>query len=223
MWVKICGITSSADALAAAEAGADAIGLNLIGGPRRIDAHQAEEIIACLPQLIRPVALIGLDDEGHEELLAWLRRTRVRHLQLYGRITAEKLTSLCEEGFNGSPVVTVEDESFAERAVEKLGTTVLEIAEAIVLDTFHPTQAGGTGISFCWDWVAKAHQAGRLAGWPPIVLAGGLRSDNVAEAVRIVHPYGVDVSSGVEIDGSPGKKDAAKMRAFVHFARPADQ
>ena len=224
MWVKICGITSAADALAASEAGADFIGLNLVAGPRQIDVPRAEEIVGCLPPLINPVVLIGLDDEGRAaQLLEWLKGTRVRHLQVYGEVTAKKVSSLCDDGFAVWPVLAVEDESFAEQAVKTLGRAGLELADAIVLDAYDPARAGGTGVSFCWEWVAQARQADWLMDWPPIVLAGGLRPDNVAEAVRIVRPDGVDVSSGVEIEGSPGKKDAEKMRAFVHLAKSADQ
>ncbi len=86
---------------------------------------------------------------------------------------------------------------------------------AILLDTAHENKLGGTGQSFNWHWIAEARAAGELAGLPPIILAGGLTPDNVADAIRIAQPYAVDVSSGVEVVGKPGIKDPIKMRDFI--------
>jgi phosphoribosylanthranilate isomerase len=90
-----------------------------------------------------------------------------------------------------------------------------------VVDTYDPAKAGGTGTPFPWDWVAAARDGGARAGWPPIILAGGLRPENVAEAIREVRPYGVDVSSGVELAGTPGRKDVHQVKAFISHARRA--
>jgi phosphoribosylanthranilate isomerase len=93
---------------------------------------------------------------------------------------------------------------------------------AFVLDTASKTQLGGTGQSFNWHWIAEARAAGELTGLPPIILAGGLTPDNVADAIRIVRPYAVDVSSGVEVPGKPGIKDPLKLRDFIQAVRAAD-
>ena len=92
---------------------------------------------------------------------------------------------------------------------------------AILLDAASPSQLGGTGQSFNWHWIAEAREAGELDGLPPIILAGGLNPDNVAEAIRIARPYAVDVSSGVEVPGKPGIKDPIKMRDFIQAVHGA--
>jgi phosphoribosylanthranilate isomerase len=92
---------------------------------------------------------------------------------------------------------------------------------AYVLDTASPEKLGGTGQTFNWNWIAEARAAGELEGLPPIILAGGLTPENVAEAIRIARPYAVDVSSGVEVPGKPGIKDPVKMRDFIQAAQSA--
>jgi phosphoribosylanthranilate isomerase len=93
---------------------------------------------------------------------------------------------------------------------------------ALVLDTAVPGHLGGTGQSFNWHWIAEARAAGELDGLPPIILAGGLNPDNVADAIRIARPWAVDVSSGVEVPGKPGIKDPFRMRDFIQAVRAAD-
>lgn len=221
MRVKICGITNSADARAAAEAGADAIGLNFVGGPRQIAEGPAAEILRSLPPMVTPVALVRLEGGRlADSLVEFLGRYWVSHLQLYGAATAELLDALARDGFQTMLVIAVRGPDFAReaacwRACRAGGP------RAVVLDAYHPEKEGGTGGVFKWDWIPAAARTGALEGWPPIVLAGGLRPENVAEAVRVVRPYAVDVSSGVEVDGAPGLKDAARIRKFVENARAA--
>jgi phosphoribosylanthranilate isomerase len=219
--VKICGITNLPDALAAVDAGADALGLNFVGGPRRIDIDTAASILQGLPPLVTPVALVRLEDGVVPRAVQpLLTEFRVRHLQVYGTLTPAGLTHLTRQRFVVMPVMPVRDEEFEAGAREWLATGA-ERPGAIVLDAFDPSREGGTGLTFPWAWLAAARAAGRLAAWPPIVLAGGLRSANVGEAVRIVQPYAVDVSSGVEFEGQSGRKDPQLMRAFVMAARSA--
>ena len=92
----------------------------------------------------------------------------------------------------------------------------------LLLDTASAEKLGGTGKAFDWNWIAEARAAGELDGLPPLILAGGLTPDNVADAIRIARPYAVDVSSGVEVAGRPGIKDPIKMRDFIHAVRGAD-
>lgn len=220
--IKICGITTIEDAVAAAAAGADAIGLNFVGGPRELDLARAREILPHVPALVTPVALVRLE-QGRlsDALVELLGEFWVSYLQVYGALTRAALADLRREGFRPMPVVAVKEASFASGAAEWLSEVPDERAAAVVLDAFDPGRAGGTGRVFPWDWVIAARRTGGLAGWPPIILAGGLRPENVAEAVRTVAPYAVDVSSGVELDGMPGRKDRAKMEAFVRAARAA--
>lgn len=220
MWVKICGITNVEDAISATSAGADAIGLNFVGGPRLLGQRAAEEILSALPPEVTPVALVRLvDGRLDARSLDLLTRFRISHVQLYGPVSMDSLSMLVQDGFRPMPVVAVKDEDFADQAAGWLSDKPQSQPFAIVLDAFDPSREGGTGSAFRWDWIPAARQAGKLDRWPAIILAGGLRLENVAEAVRIVRPYGVDVSSGVEEDGLPGKKDADKMRAFVRAAK----
>jgi phosphoribosylanthranilate isomerase len=212
--IKICGITTPEDARSAAEVGADAVGLNFVGGPRRIDLKRAREIV--------PVALCELTGAWiAPDVLELLAAFRVSHVQLYGQPDAAAIVALAEQGFRPIPVLKVADGEFATRGDEWLQRSAPHRPAAILLDAYDPAREGGTGRAFRWEWVAEARDAGKLAGWPPIVLAGGLRPENVADAVRVVRPYGVDVSSGVELDGQPGRKDLEKMRAFVSHANDA--
>lgn len=235
MRVKICGITNEADTILAAEAGADAVGLNFVGGPRRINPAIARAILRSLPPSVTPVALVSWDEQGlPDDLRDLFSEFRLAHLQFYGwarggvahRVPVENgppaagmLSPLIAAGFRVMPALAVKDAGFAQQLAE-WGALPRELRpSAVVLDAYDPGCEGGTGRSFCWEWVEQG-RAGSTA-WPPILLAGGLNPENVAEAVRVARPHGVDVSSGVERAGSPGRKDADKVRAFVRNAREA--
>ncbi|MGQ9651463.1 MAG: phosphoribosylanthranilate isomerase [Phycisphaerae bacterium] len=220
MRVKICGITSVEDACQAAQAGADAIGLNFYAGPRQIDLATGEAILASLPPFVTPVALVGLSGgQIADDLLRFLIRGRVNLLQVHGDFTVGAMNGLWETGFAIIQPLAVRDSTFAD-ATPFWGEGSSR-PTAVILDTYDPNRAGGTGQTFCWDWVDQARRAGHLNGWPPIILAGGLNPDNVADAIRIARPWAVDVSSGVELAGVPGRKDPGKVRAFVRAARTA--
>ncbi len=220
MRVKICGITSLSDARLAAQAGADAIGLNFVGGPRQIDVDQAAAILQELPPFLTPVALVRLElGRVPDPLIELLGQYWVSHVQVYGEISSGSLALLANDGFQGIPVVSVRDEGFAGPVSDWLSKIAGRLPAAIVLDAYDPERLGGTGKPFQWDWVARAAESGAMENWPPIMLAGGLTPDNVAEAILKVHPYAVDVSSGVEEDGKPGVKSAMKVRQFIQNAR----
>jgi phosphoribosylanthranilate isomerase len=216
--VKVCGVTSVDSALAAARAGADAIGLNFVGGPRQITPEQACEIVAAIPALIAPVALVRLErGRVPDDLLEFLGQFWISYVQIYGDLSSDNLALLAQDGFKPMPVVSVRDERFAD-SVNGWLSGLADPPAAIVLDAYDAEHLGGTGKAFQWEWVQQAAAAGKLAGWPPIILAGGLTPENVADAIRAVRPYGVDVSSGVEA-GSPGIKDYQKTRLFVRRAK----
>jgi len=216
--VKICGITSPNDALAAADAGADAIGINLVAGPRRVDTDQAAAIAQALPPFCTPVALVGLEHgQLSGEVLELLGRCWISHVQLYGDVTPNAVASLRQDGFHPLLVHHVTAELFPTDMDAKLAAMAEAPPRALVLDAYDPDRLGGTGQPVDWSMLAEARVAGRLTAWPPVVLAGGLNPGNVANAVRTVHPWAVDVSSGVE--ATVGKKDPAKMRAFVAAVR----
>jgi phosphoribosylanthranilate isomerase len=221
MKIKICGITTRDDAIMVAEAGADAIGLNFVGGPRRIDLAQAETILDGLPPFVTPVALVTLAGPGagemNEQVVELLATRWMPTIQVYGDVTAEAVERLAWEGYRTILPVPVNDVGFAVARPAALRTASGHGAAAVLLDTHAPDKLGGTGRTFAWSWVAQARSLGQLHGWPPIILAGGLTPENVTQAIAEAAPYAVDVSSGVE--SAPGRKDADKVRRFVAEAR----
>lgn len=220
--VKICGMTRPEDAAKAAELGADAIGLNFVGGPRKISYFRAAEILPLIPPLVEPVGLFEAgqlhDLRTNEELaeIEWSIETK----QWYGDA---KGLEAWRWGPAGAPWWIVVHIS----SRDTFGLLKDEVAahkfrpQAVLLDVASGDMLGGTGQTFNWHWIAEARAAGELAGLPPIILAGGLNPDNVADAIRIAQPYAVDVSSGVEVAGKPGVKDAIKMRDFIQAVRGA--
>lgn len=217
MKVKICGMTSANDARAAADAGADAVGLNFVGGPRQIDPDRAEQILSAIPALVVPVALVDVSDGCiADPLFDVLEDFRVSHLQLYGQVAPKTVAHLLSEGFRPVLVRHVRAGEFPAATRTYLRQCGADLPSAILLDAYDAARQGGTGRTLDWARIAEARDSGVLDGWPPIVLAGGLTPDNVAEAISIVQPWGVDVSSGVE--QSPGCKSAEKMKAFVTAA-----
>lgn len=199
--VKICGITRVEDALAAAAAGADAIGLVFYAGsPRAVGVEQARAIIAALPPFVTTVGLFV--DAGRDELAHILASVPLDLLQFHGDESAEQC-----EGF-GRPYI----KALRVRAGDDIVARVADYpsAQGILLDAYVEGVPGGTGEAFDWSLIPQ-----RLS--KPLILAGGLRPDNVAAAVAQVRPYAVDVSGGVE--ASKGIKDAQKVGAFIRAAR----
>ncbi len=199
--IKICGITRLEDALEAARLGADALGFNFWPGSRRhLPPEAAAAMIARLPPFVTPVGIFV--NQPEEEILAAARESGVRVLQLHG----DEPPDLCAR----LPLPVMK--SIPVQAVRSLAALASYEVAAFVLDT--PSRGfGGSGQAFDWS---LAQGVSEIA---PIVLAGGLTADNVAEAIAAVHPYAVDVASGVE--RSPGVKDHEKMARFVAAARGA--
>ncbi len=216
--VKVCGVTTVDDALMVHRAGADLIGLNLFTGPRRIDLQRADEILTALPKSITPVVLLDLSS-GHvpDAVRAVLRDRGASHIQMYGNITAQTVLDLRADGFEPIQVVHVSDERFADSASRCLAACGDNGPSHVLLDAADPRALGGTGRRADWNAIQQSRQSGSMAGWPKILLAGGLTPENVTHAIQAVQPWGVDVASGVE--SSPGIKDAAKVVAFVAAAR----
>ena len=201
--VKICGITSEADALAAVEAGADAIGLMFYeGSPRHVTLEQAKAISAALPQHVMRVGVFVNAEEAfvHQALTECM----LNILQFHGDETPEECSRY--------PVMTLK--AFRVQGEETLAQLEAYPSAGYLLDAYVKDALGGTGATFNWDLAVRAQEFGK-----PIFLAGGLTPENVVEAVRKVQPFGVDVSSGVESE--PGRKDAEQMRSFVAAAKGA--
>jgi phosphoribosylanthranilate isomerase len=200
---KICGITRVQDALAAVEAGADAIGLVFYAkSPRAVSVEQAAAIVQALPPFVTCVGLFV--NMPRDDVQAVLQRVPLDLLQFHG----DESPVDCE-GY-GRPYI----KALRVRPGEDLAATMALYAGArgILLDTFVEGVPGGTGAAFDWSLVPPDVAK-------PIILAGGLEASNVAAAIRQVRPYAVDVSGGVE--ASKGIKDAVKIRAFVHAVRNA--
>ncbi len=217
-WIKICATTNLDDALASVDAGAGALGFILAESPRRITPAAAAAIIAALPpsiekigvvvnqtpdalaQLANDIGLTGLQlqgDEPGEQLLEYRRALGLR--KIIKTLQARELLA--------APDVLDEYLRYSKSI------------DGILLDSGSLAARGGTGQTF--DWNAALPIVERIKQHVPVIIAGGLSPANVADAIRLFNPCGVDVVSGVEL--SPGKKDPAKLRAFIAAARSASR
>ncbi|CAG0978276.1 phosphoribosylanthranilate isomerase [Burkholderiales bacterium] len=202
--IKICGITRSEDAEAAAQAGADALGMVFYAPSKRcIEIAQARVIAEMLPPFITTVALFV--DPDPQWVRAVLAEVPVDLLQFHGDEAPEFCTAF------GKP--------YLKALRVRPGGDLLQYASrhrrarGLLLDTYRADQPGGTGECFDWSLIPSSLPL-------PLVLSGGLRPENIAQAVHQVKPWAVDVSSGVE--SSPGCKDVALMRAFVQGVRDGE-
>jgi len=203
--IKVCGITCLEDALLCANAGADAIGFVFADSPRRIDPELARDIAAQLPPFL---CTVGVFVNAHTQEGLLQRCLPFLHaVQFHGDEPPSFVESVPSVRIKSFRVSTRGD--LAE-IPEYLGKV-----HAVLLDTFVPGAQGGTGASFDWSLAVQA-QTFRV----PLVLAGGLDPDNVAGAVKTVHPYAVDASSRLEL--APGRKDPEKVCRFIREVRRAD-
>jgi len=197
--VKICGITNLGDALVAAEFGADALGFVFFkGSPRYIPPDDARQITLRLPPFITTVGVFV--DENPEEVERIMKHAAIDMAQFHGHEPPEA----CAIGRRVIKAVRIKELTDLE-ALRHYRVS------AFLLDTYTPESFGGTGQIFNWEIAVDAKQFGK------IVLAGGLDPDNVEKAARVVRPYAVDVSSGVE-EGK-GKKDHQKLKLFIERAK----
>ena len=210
--VKICGITNPADALAAAAAGADAIGLNFYSkSPRYITAEQAAEVVAVLPPHVARVGVFV--NETPERILELAKSLSLDWIQLHGDEPAAMLATLAPYRVIRAFRCSSENQEEAFRWLVEAAHKALMPA-AILLDAFHASQFGGTGKKLDCAIVAQFRERWSTM---PIILAGGLTLNNVFESIQSSRPNAVDTASGVET--SPGKKDADLVRGFVANAR----
>ena len=203
--VKICGLTREPDVAVAAAVGADAVGLVFYApSPRAVEIEQARRLLDALPPFVTSVGLfVNAEPDFVRSVLS---RVSLDLLQFHG----EESPDYCD-AFHRPWIKAVR---------MRPGTDLRALSQCyrrgrgLLLDTYDPAAAGGTGRRFDWDLVP---------GWlaPHIILAGGLDPDNVGDAVRRVEPYAVDVSGGVE--SAKGVKDGAKMAAFLQGVKDGDQ
>ncbi len=201
--VKICGITRAEDALAAAEAGVDAIGMVFYpDSPRAVSRDQAADIVASLPPFVTAVGLFVNAEAA--AINAVLESVPLDVLQFHGDESAEFCASFCRPYLKA--VRMREGVDLVAMAQRYQG------ARALLLDSWSEHAPGGTGKTFDWNLISRDITL-------PFALAGGLGADNVAAALAKVRPAAIDLSSGVE--RAPGIKDAAKIREFMAALRAA--
>ncbi len=229
-WIKICGITNLEDALTAVDAGADALGFIFYEKSRRkIDPEAARRIVAELPPKVEKVGVFVLQgSQSASQIAEQVGLTSLQiHVQLplpdqpsqdreLGAVSAARphkfYLAMPAAWFLGDGPAAANLSSFVERKPERP-------FDRILLDSGTPEQPGGTGKAF--DWEKAAARFEEMSAGINVIVAGGLNSGNVSEAIRVLKPWGVDVASGVE--ASPGKKDPEKVRAFVRAVRETEK
>lgn len=198
--VKVCGVTSVAQAVACADAGVDSVGVNLVeSSPRQVDEGVAADVARAVGGRVLVVAVVA--GRSVAEMRAVKERTGVGCLQLHGDESADDVRAMLPHAYKAVRVAGAQDVAVAEAMP----------GEYVMVNARVPGLLGGSGHAFDWSLVAE------LAKRRKLVLAGGLTPDNVARAVAVVRPWCVDVASGVE--RAPGDKDLAKVCAFVVAAR----
>lgn len=202
--VKICGVTNVADALSAVQCGAELIGLNFYPpSPRFVSLPVAREIRAAIPSAVWCVGVFV--NAERQEILTCVEQLDLNAIQFHGDENGEVLRDW--------PCATIK--ALRVPATGRLPDYSHIPTDYLLLDTYRSGRYGGTGEVFPWEPVSSL-PAGQLKR---LILAGGLTTENVAAAVRMVRPWAVDVASGVELQ--PGKKDPEKLRAFIHNAKTA--
>jgi phosphoribosylanthranilate isomerase len=202
--VKFCGMTSPADVALAVEAGADAVGVILAPSPRRVPLDRLRGIAASIPPLVARIGVIA-DQTGEEVAL-------LRALGFTLQFSGDESPETCETAAAGESYIKVFHVDPVAGDFDLARCAAYERA-TWMFDTRAPGVRGGSGVAFDWR---IAEEAARLH---PIIVSGGLRPENVAECVRALRPYAVDVRSGIETDG---EKDAGKMIAFTRAVALAD-
>ncbi len=204
--VKVCGMMEPEEACSVASAGADFLGIVFYPRSSRcVTPDRAQEIVRAVQNAGEPARLVGVFvDESPGRVLEVARQCDLGLVQLHGTESPETVEWLMEQGIMVIKAFRVRDGS----SLDSIGTYP---AVAYLLDAYVPDRPGGTGSCFDWSLAVAARKHGK------VVLAGGLDASNVAEAVRTVQPWGVDVSSGVEI--SPGHKDIEEVRRFIAEAK----
>lgn len=205
-WVKVCGLVEPRNAERVAAAGADAIGLNFVAtSSRLVSLEAAREIAAAVRGRAELVGVVAdLDPPRCEELLEELALDR---LQLHGSEPADWVASLLPRAYKAC---RLRGEADARQAAAFPGPRLL-------VDAWVPGALGGQGVSFEWSWAIP------LATRPELIVAGGLRPENVSRAIGVLDPFGVDVATGVEQPGTPGVKDLDLVRRFLDAARASDR
>lgn len=214
LWIKICGNTSLEDARLAGEAGADAVGFVFAPGPRRV---HVEQVAAIVPHLSAEIEKIGVFvDASLDEIAAMVEAAGLTGVQLHFDAPPALSAQLRER--LGPKLRILRVVHFDPAAGERMAAITRDAnTDALLVDSRTAAAVGGTGQTYDWD--AARRSIFGAAGQVKFVAAGGLTPENVAEAIAKLRPWGVDVVSGVE--SAPGRKDPAKVRAFIANAKAA--
>jgi phosphoribosylanthranilate isomerase len=214
LWIKICANTSLADAELAVEAGADAIGFVFAPSPRRVTQAQAASIAQHLPSTVEKIGVFV--NATLDEIYSTVRTCGLTGVQLHSEVGPEVPAKL--RAHLGPEVRILRVVHFGPEAAEQAAALAQDPnIDAVLVDSRTATAVGGTGTTF--DWATARKTIFKSKSKRKLIAAGGLHPGNVAEAIATLHPWGVDVASGVEAE--PGLKDPEKLRAFVARARAA--
>jgi phosphoribosylanthranilate isomerase len=223
LWIKICANTSLEDAQAAADFGADAVGFVFAPSPRRVTPEQVAVIVPLLPPGLEKIGVFV--DATYEEIVTTVESAGLTGVQLHWDAPLELSAGLRERFGMELRILRVvhfdTDRGTSVGAHPNFADPNLADPniDMILVDSRTANVVGGTGKAFDWSLAANALFA--KPGQLKLIAAGGLTPDNVAEAIGTLHPWGVDVVSGVE--SAPGRKDSAKVRAFIANARAATE
>jgi phosphoribosylanthranilate isomerase len=229
VWIKICGTTNLEDARHAAEAGADALGFIFAPSPRHVTCEQVAAITALLPASIETYGVFV--DAPFDEILTTVQAAGLTGVQLHSNLDRNRdpqLPSRLRAHFTaaGKRLGILSVLNFNDDASQDLSPALEaqlsslaqdDAIDAALVDSRSTTVAGGTGIAF--NWHAARPSFLHTAPYLRLIAAGGLRPENVAEAIHTLHPWGVDVVTGVE--AAPGKKSPARVTEFIRIAREA--
>ena len=199
--VKICGLKTHSDCAKAIASGADALGfVHYQPSSRHLELEQIKTLVRCLPPFVASVGLLVNPDES---AIVAMQATGVHYLQIHG-----SGGSIC------AALGIAYIQAVAMRDAESIASVDITSCSAVLLDAYHKSGAGGQGVLFNWELIPQELEK-------PLILAGGLTPDNVAQAIRATQPYAVDVSSGVE--SAPGVKDPELVRSFITNTKLSDQ
>ena len=214
MWIKICANTNVEDALLAANAGADAVGFVFAESARRVTPERVAAITPALPRQIEKIGVFV--DTGLDELVKTVEAAGLTGLQLHSAGDPNVAARLREHFGPGFRILQVIHYQLGLEEHLKAAKSEAAI-DGVLVDSRTATLLGGTGQRY--DWKAASQSFAQSSAGLRLIVAGGLNPQNIGEAIATLRPWGVDVASGVE--AHPGKKDPAKVRAFVENARIA--
>jgi len=216
-WIKICGITNLEDALTAVDAGADALGFVFYEtSPRRVDPETTRRIVGKLPGTVEKVGVFV--NQTEDSICALADETGLTAVQLHGDNEDPYVADLVANQRPHLKIIV----GISMHHPKPVGWAMMwspEVVHAFLVDASNSSNYGGTGKPF--DWQTSQPSIEVIARIGRVIVAGGLSPGNVTEAIRILKPWGVDVSSGVE--ASPGKKDPHKVHAFVDAVRQTEK